>query len=537
MRSETTNIKAMFKLTIFLIFNLLLIAHNSSFSIALADDLVEGKEIYKKRCLNCHGEGGEGDGPAADLLYPRPRDFTLAQYKIRTTMSGELPTNEDLYKSISEGLHGTSMIPWKEVLSEREIQQLVTYIKTFSRWFEDQSEPPLKIEIGKRVSSSSESIEKGRELYRKLECWKCHGDEGRGDGPSSLTLKDDWNYPIYPADLTRAWNYRGGGSTEDIYRTFVTGLNGTPMPSYADVFETPEEANEMNWHLANYVSTFSPQKEKPDIKPVILSLQIEEEIPSDPADPLWDTTDPFFYPMVGQIIKEPRWFTPSVDMISIRSLRNENEIGFLLEWHDKTESTSNAEVGMGSAEEETSILEEGIPQSELPTPNSNYPDAIALQFPVNIPDGAIKPYFLMGDTRNEVHLWNWAANTGKTEEWNAKGMDKLTQQTDDKQNIQSQGIYNQGKWQLVMRRSIKTEENKKDIQFEEGRFIPIAFHVWDGSNGETESKHAVSSWYLLYLEPERPLRSNLFPPLFMIAAIGVELWFVRRIKRNGKRDI
>jgi mono/diheme cytochrome c family protein len=520
------------KIITFLIFNLLFTIHYSQFSILVADDLVEGKEIYEKRCLNCHGEGGEGDGPAADLLYPRPRDFTLAQYKIRTTMSGELPTDKDLYKSISEGLHGTSMIPWKEVLSEREILQLVTYIKTFSRWFEDQSEPPVKIEIGKRVSSSSESIEKGRELYRKLECWKCHGDEGRGDGPSSLTLKDDWNYPIYPADLTRAWNYRGGGSTEDIYRTFVSGLNGTPMPSYADVFETPEEANKMNWHLANYVATFSPQKEKPEIKPVILSSQTEEEIPLDSDNPLWNSTDPFFYPMVGQIIKEPRWFTPSVDMISIRSLRNESEIGFLLEWHDRTESKS---IESGEFIESIGNGDEEIQNPESRNQNPDFPDAIALQFPVKIPEGAIKPYFLMGDSRKEVHLWGWAANTGKTEEWNAKGMDKMSLQADDKQNIQSQGIYNQGKWQVVMRRSIKTEDNKKDIQFEEGRFIPIAFYVWDGSNGEVEKKHAMSSWYLLYMKPERPLRSNLFPPLFMLTAIGVELWFVRRIKRKGKQ--
>ncbi|MCH7760649.1 c-type cytochrome, partial [candidate division TA06 bacterium] len=492
------------------------------------EDVEAGRKVYEKRCMHCHGAEGKGDGPAADLLYPRPRDFTRGQYKVRSTVSGALPTDDDLFKIIGEGMGGTSMPGWKKLLNKKEMWQLIAYMKTFSRRFERQKKPPEKISMGKPLAPTEESIVKGKELYQDLECWKCHGDEGRGDGPSAPTLVDDWENSIRAADLTRPWTFRGGGRDEDIYRTFTTGFAGTPMPSYADVFETPEEAEEMNWHLVNYVSTFAPLKEKPEVRPVIRSMQISDPIPDDPSDPLWENAETFSFPLVGQIIKKPRWFTPSIDLITIRSLRNEEEIGFLLEWHDRTESKS-----IESSKSMESI--ESIGNGEEEIQNPEYPDAIALQFPVKIPEGGIKPYFLMGDSRNPVNLWIWSASDGANAiESNAKGMDKITSQPEESQNLQTEGVYHKGSWQVVMKRSLTTENGRKDIQFVEGRFIPLAFHVWDGSNRETGKQHAISSWYLLYLKPQRPLRSFLFPPLTMLLAIGMEFWFVRKIRKNKK---
>ena len=101
-------------------------------------------------------------------------------------------------------------------------------------------------------SSSNESVELGKKLYVDSGCVKCHGPLGRGDGPSAPTLKDDAGYPIRAADLAQRWTFRGGSSREDIFRTMSTGLNGTPMPSFADALK-PEE----RWAITDFIASLS----------------------------------------------------------------------------------------------------------------------------------------------------------------------------------------------------------------------------------------------------------------------------------------
>src|SRR5206468_10159418 len=74
-----------------------------------AQDTTAGRVVYVKWCAGCHGDGGAGDGPAAAYMLPRPRNFTGGLYKIRTTASGQLPTDADLLRAIDEGLPGSAM--------------------------------------------------------------------------------------------------------------------------------------------------------------------------------------------------------------------------------------------------------------------------------------------------------------------------------------------------------------------------------------------------------------------------------------------
>lgn len=216
-----------------------------------------GKNLYEANCAICHGFQGKGDGPAAPHFSPRPRDFTRGLYKIRSTGSGQLPTDEDLFKVITQGMPGTPMPGWG-MLTEAERRHLVAYIKTFSPRFATEP-PPEPIPEGKPIPPTQESIAKGKELYQLMECSVCHGDEGRGNGPSAPELKNEWGFPISPANLTKPMMFRGGSSAKDIRRTLMTGFAGTPMPSYADSFENPEEDS---WHLANYVRSLA--QERPD---------------------------------------------------------------------------------------------------------------------------------------------------------------------------------------------------------------------------------------------------------------------------------
>ena len=207
-----------------------------------------GKELYRFACATCHGARGKGKGPSAVVLEPRPRDFTGGVYKWRSTESGALPLDSDIFRTISRGVPGTMMPGWKDLLSEEERWSVVEYIKRFSSRFEEEGvfEDEI-VKIPEPVPATTESVARGKVVYEANKCWECHGREGRGDGPSAPTLKDSWGNPIKPFDFTLG-GYRGGGTDRDIYRVFFTGLNGTPMPAYGSTI--PDEDK---WPLVHYV--------------------------------------------------------------------------------------------------------------------------------------------------------------------------------------------------------------------------------------------------------------------------------------------
>jgi cytochrome c oxidase cbb3-type subunit 2 len=233
------------------VFSILLFTASMTLAVMSVDAVasVDGKGVYKKHCAPCHGEKGKGFGAVAHALYPKPRDFAIASYKIRSTPSGSLPTNEDLIRTISVGMSGTSMIGWKGVLEDEEIESLIPVLKGFSEIFEDEKPAPT-VKVGRPIRSSLATIVKGKEIYTKMGCWKCHGKTGKGDGPSSDTLEDDWKIPIQPYDFTKGTNLKGGNSDKDIYLRFTTGMSGTPMPSFADSLNEEER-----WYLVHFVKS------------------------------------------------------------------------------------------------------------------------------------------------------------------------------------------------------------------------------------------------------------------------------------------
>ena len=204
-----------------------------------------GKNVYDTHCVECHGQSGRGDGPAAAYLTPHPRDFTSAKYKIRSTESGSVPADEDLMQSIRQGLYGTAMPGWARILSDAEIADVVAYIKGLSPQF---TTPPKPVTLGTGVPSSPESIARGQQVYEKLQCGKCHGSDGRGTGAVTTTFEDEWKQPLRSADLTEPWTFHGGATARDVYLRFRTGMAGTPMPSFADAASEGEM-----WDLSNYV--------------------------------------------------------------------------------------------------------------------------------------------------------------------------------------------------------------------------------------------------------------------------------------------
>jgi len=232
------------------------------------------KEDYRRYCVGCHGDLGDGQGENTPWLDPKPRDFTIAQFKCRSTPTGTLPTDEDLFNTIARGLDNSNMPPWN-TFTKQQRADLVAYIKHFSaKWQTEKAGTPIQVPPEPEVTA--DRIKAGQALFKRLECWKCHGVEGRGNGPSADTLTDDLNRPIKPFDFHDGTRFKCGTSDADLYKIFMTGLDGTPMPSFADNVK-PDEA----WDLVLYLRTLQPMNTKE--KRIAKQLGLKPIDPNAPA--------------------------------------------------------------------------------------------------------------------------------------------------------------------------------------------------------------------------------------------------------------
>jgi mono/diheme cytochrome c family protein len=225
-----------------------------------------GRDIYAMACVTCHGADGRGDGSVGGTLSPRrapqPRDFTSDAFKLRSTPSGQLPTTADLLRTVTEGIRsaggpltfglcGYRIMPSFRHMPEEQRLEVIEYVKSLNPKFWER--PGIKtVAIPPPPRPTPERIARGKQLYANAECLACHGATGRGDGPSAPTLKDERGLRIAATDLRHPARFKNGARPEDLYRTLVTGLAGTPMPSYGDSLD-PDQA----WDLVYYVLSLS----------------------------------------------------------------------------------------------------------------------------------------------------------------------------------------------------------------------------------------------------------------------------------------
>lgn len=217
---------------------------------AASEVLGRGREVYAAQCAVCHGISGDGAGMASHMFRVKPRDFRRGLFKFRSTPSGSPPTAGDLLRTVTEGVRWTGMVGRAD-LSESDRRVVVQYLQTFSARLAAES-PARPVTVPPAPEQSKTLLEQGARLYRDADCAKCHGERGRGDGPSAAGLKDDWGWPTSPSDLT--WRpLKRGSSPDATYLTIATGLAGTPMPSYGDALEGQEI-----WALVYYLDSLVP---------------------------------------------------------------------------------------------------------------------------------------------------------------------------------------------------------------------------------------------------------------------------------------
>ena len=236
--------------------------------------LKHGRQVYETRCLGCHGVKGDGKGRAASFLDPRPRDFTSGVFKFKSTPHEALPTDEDMMRVLSLGVLGTSMPSFK-LLPEVSKYAVIQYLKTFSSaWKVKENRKgriqgaPFPIEDFQVHKRFMVKAKKGRALFLE-NCVVCHGRQGRGDGEGGKELVDDWDQPIKPADLTLRF-IKSGKSVRDIYRVLLTGMAGTPMPSFKDALTDDElwDVTAYTLYLRGLRAGVYGDREKPPLKKI-----------------------------------------------------------------------------------------------------------------------------------------------------------------------------------------------------------------------------------------------------------------------------
>lgn len=505
---------------IFFILIFLFLSFLSPFS-SFAGDAQRGKEVYERYCWWCHGEKGEGDGPASAFLNPPPRDFTYGLYKWKSTPFEEFtPAKRDFYSMVSGSFpHGDSgrdsmgasaMPAWKDVLKEREITNVIEYIKAFAEIKEPEKGP---IDLSKKVKASEKSIERGAKLFKK-NCSECHGKAGRGDGEKRL--KDDFGFRTWPRNLTKPWTFRAGSTPEAIYTRITVGIAGTQMPSLADPESKRRLSAEQRWDIANYVQTLAEPYKKPGPGAVINALRVEGALPETPEDPLWDKAPYKSFYTAPQVLVPEKEYTPTIDSISVKALYNGVEAALLIAWDDPTESVPGDRVSMKIAGGEV------------------FRDAVAVQFPLKRGRGAQRPYFGMGGPGEPVNIWHWQGRALTSPERvsfiNSRGYKKM--EKSEPRGLFARGFYDSGRWRVIMKRRLKTMTPAKEAQFQEGVFMPVAFAAWDGSNNEKGSRHVMTSWYWLYLEPKRGFNIFLWSAFVFLAVCTGEFFIVRNFKKG-----
>ncbi len=505
-----------------------------------------GKKIYQKQCSVCHGVAGQGDGAASYLLYPKPRDFTRNEFRLVSTNDMQA-TDEDLFKTISQGMPGSSMPSWNH-LSETERWALVYYIRGLAElnnfkqsgditdemlkkelpWFTVQKmltkkiDPESLVKVTSEPKVTQERLRLGKELFVKG-CAACHGVEGRGDGLQ--VMADSLGYPIKPRDLT-AGIFKGSSSSEDLYYRIAGGIPGSPMPGYQLAFKDEEI-----WNLVHYVQTLPKpgMEERSHVKKISFIARRVDQIDDDPLSSRWASAESVYVALM------PLWWrNERIEGVEVKAAHDGKKIAFHLSWKDITKDSSNVEI-------------------------QSFSDGAAIQFI----QGKDIPSFAMGSAENSVTIWNWKAawqedlkerkdietayphtavdwyeaqknykkgtpiemaetstrfhdpnfitgwgagnplsdperkSAGETA--SAAGIGSLTTQKKSDNRINIKGVWKDGQWSAVFVRELKAID-RKDIGFSTGGSVSVAFAAWDGSKRDRNGQKMVSIWNEVTLE-------------------------------------
>lgn len=513
--------------------------------------LARGREIFLSQCAICHGNEGDGQGQFAYLMNPRPRDFTQGKFKLSTT-ANQIPSDEDLLRTISRGMPGSAMPPWAH-LPASDLRALVRHVRQIHvsavRADVERRVAAGAIEPAQADAAVAAATEPGAPLYVPPEppfdsvrwfsgrrtyleaCASCHGVDG--DPVPEAVKFDDEGYPVPPRSFVDGI-FKGGSEGHQLYARVLKGLKGTPMPSYEGTYSEDEL-----WDLIHYVQSLarSGAQERSQLQQsTIVARRIEEGLPGDPLAPEWSRARPVFVALT------PLWWGEQrIDGLIVQALHDGEELALRLAWLDPT------------------CDDRAVRQHE-------FRDAVAIQFSMT-PD----PPFYMGSRAADggVNIWMWKADRQRDlaegyqdvddafparvvdtypsqpmdsaeraacSEWPrseivehdplfvaawgagnlvakpdlntsvetlvAHGPGTLAGRPANMHFVKGQAVYERGVWYVQLQRSMTTfwAEDGAERVFRSGDYLPLSFAVWNGSAGDRDGKKNISIWQKLVID-------------------------------------
>jgi len=268
-------------------------------SLRATGTLRRGREQYSMYCVGCHGENGDGEGPAARFLAPKPRDFRKGRVKFAAVPANTLPRDEDLVNTINHGLHGTSMPAWN-LISDEDKLAIVAYLKTFSEvWQKEAPGAPVPIKPDPWRKKPQKGIAEGERVYHGIAaCASCHPAYAtrsaivehmkafdlpvtgfRDDMYGSVEKESDWGAPIKPPDFLTD-RTKIAATREELVRVIAAGVGGTAMPSWGDAL-----TDRQLWGLAYYVESLVELRDTPRGAALKRALAAQPPFTSPRAEP------------------------------------------------------------------------------------------------------------------------------------------------------------------------------------------------------------------------------------------------------------
>lgn len=409
-------------------------------------------------CARCHGDTGHGDGPDAARMVPRPRDLTTGTYKFRTTASGSPPTDEDLFRTITNGLAGTRMPGW-EGLREETRWQLVAYLKSMAPTQPEAAPVPL----GQDPGPHSRDLAKGRQLYADLGCAACHGTLGRANGHSAKALVDDWGQPSRPANLTHGWTLRAGATPTDLVTRLMTGVDGTPMPSYADAV-----AAEDLWQLAYYLRSLQePVRWGWTVRAAPAAAR-----PTSPTDPAWAAIPRTDVALWSNLYVGGQVVPAHVPWGMIQAVATPDALLLRIGWDDPTEDRGET------------------------------PDRLALVLKPDTAGWQIGSLQTWPDPGSPaLDLLQWSAAEDQVREAMAgdfDGPEGRGEASAGRSRWPTQVEYQEGRWWLMVTRPWHPSGL---VPLRSDRTTPMALVAWDGGQGDAGRQRSVSTWLEIGRQP------------------------------------
>jgi mono/diheme cytochrome c family protein len=496
------------------------------------DILKAGKEVYDRNCAPCHGLEGDAQGPAAYLLYPKPRDFVRALYRLVSTWD-YMPTDADIFATISRGMPGSAMPSWAH-LTEESRWALVHYVKSFStnpfdiqkdHQPQNATDPPKgHVQVPPEIPYAAANEANAKALYVK-NCESCHGVTGKGDGQKQQ--EDSEGYPTRPRDLT-VGIYKGIPDAKEVYKRIVAGLPGSPMPSHPHLYGKDA------WDLVHFVRAMSSdqQRARMEMKRFRIAAVRVERLPEHPDDSVWRQAK------AVELHLMPLWWRDDrPETLSVQAVHDGTQIAFQLIWADRTHDA-------------TAIR----PQ--------DFRDSAAIELSGDADD---PPFFGMGESAHAglVNIWMWKAERQADMEPAFQDIEKvypnigidsypntsrsaleqparhaLTLQSDPKfvtgwgagnivsdptrksaaedlaaggfgtlharrppvdQSVSAAGVHATGSYRVVLRRAMKPG-GKESVDMKAGAQYPVAFAVWDGSAADRDGKKSITIWQQLEIQ-------------------------------------